>query len=486
MTDSAENKSPGVLSAPYTWPTIGILAMVFLAAFESMAVTAIMPAISADLHGASLYALAFAGLLAASIVGMVLGGMWADRSGPKPGLYVSVAMFVVGLIVAGVAPTMPVFIVGRLVQGFASGVFDVALYVVVARAYPSRLQPALFGAFAAAWVVPSLIGPFIAGLVAQYLSWHWVFLGVVALILAAAGMVLPTIRRIDAPSAAERAPWNLARIGWSIVAAVAVLALNLTAEAPGWLKFAGPVASAAVALIALRPLLPPRTFTFAPGLPSVIAVRGILAGAFFGAETYVPYLLTTRYDLTPAFAGLALTCSAVAWGITSGLQGRMRHTPHRRIVAVGVALTAVSLGLLFAVTALSLPAWLVGLSWAIGGAGMGLSFPRLSVVTLEESTVGNQGFNSAALNISNSGGAAIVIAVMGGVFVGFASQGSLASFVAALAVPVVLMLVAVATAHRAVGGTAPVAPSRWRLSRNSRATRRPGGQSHGVSGETSD
>lgn len=470
MTARDSGNPPGLLSGRFRWPSIGILSMVFLAAFESMAVTAIMPAISQALDGASLYALAFAGLLAASIVGMVVGGMWSDRHGPKPGIYVSVALFVIGLLIAGLAPTMPIFIAGRLVQGFASGVFDVALYVVVARVYPAALQAPMFGAFAAAWVVPSLVGPFVAGIVAQYLSWHWVFLGVVALIVAAAGMVLPALRSVRAPSEADRAQWSIPRIAWSVLAAVAVMALNLTSEAPGWWRLVLPAASVGVALLALRPLLPAGTYTFVPGLPSVIAVRGLIAGAFFGAEAYVPYLLTERYGLTPALAGFALTCSAVAWGITSGLQGRLRRTTHRRIIAVGMAGTVFALLLLLAAALFSWPAWLIGIAWGLGGGGMGLSFPRLSVLTLEDSTPGNQGFNSAALNISNSGGAAIIVAVMGGIFVSLAAHGSLASFGAALAVPAALILFSAGVVRRAtpeggdgvgsqVAGARPVAES---------------------------
>ena len=44
---------------------------------------------------------------------------------------------------------------------------------------------AVFAAFSAAWVVPSLIGPFLAGAVTEYMHWRWVFLGVAALTLVA-------------------------------------------------------------------------------------------------------------------------------------------------------------------------------------------------------------------------------------------------------------------------------------------------------------
>ena len=67
---------------------------------------------------------------------------------------------------------------GRLIQGLGIGGQTVALYVVVARVYPTAIHGRVFAAFSAAWVVPSLIGPFLAGAVAEYLHWRWVFLGV--------------------------------------------------------------------------------------------------------------------------------------------------------------------------------------------------------------------------------------------------------------------------------------------------------------------
>src|SRR5690606_33474057 len=149
-------------------------------------------------------------------------------------------------------PSMAVLVAGRFAQGLGGGALTVALYVVVARVYPQRLHPAIFAAFAAAWVVPSLIGPTVAGLVADLWSWHWVFLGVVVLALAALLMVLPALRGLTgAESSGPTPPWALGRLGWAALAAVAVLGLDLVGDVPT----AGPLMAAAgvvIALIAVR------------------------------------------------------------------------------------------------------------------------------------------------------------------------------------------------------------------------------------------
>ncbi|MBX3117296.1 MAG: MFS transporter, partial [Cryobacterium sp.] len=253
-----------------------------------------MPVVSKDLDGANLYALAFAGPLATSVIGMVLAGNWSDRRGPVVPLYTSSVLFALGLLIAGTATTMPTLVAGRLVQGLGTGAVTVALYVIVARVFPPRLHPSIFAGFAAAWVIPSLIGPFAAGVVTDLLSWHWVFLGVVVLVAAATAMVAPALRHLPERGGDLTIPWAKGRISWSILAAAAVLILSLVSE----IEVVGlPLAAlaAAVVLIAARPLLPKGTLLARRGLPSVILMRGLIGSAFFGAQVYLPYFLIDHY-----------------------------------------------------------------------------------------------------------------------------------------------------------------------------------------------
>ena len=78
--------------------------------------------------------------------------------------------------------------------------------------------------------------------------------------------------------------------------------------------------------------------------------------------------------------------------------------------------------------------------WALAGRGMGLMYPRLTVLTLAYSTPQNQGFNSSALSISDSVGAATTIAAMGLVFTALA--GTDAGFPAVFAIAAMLSLLA--------------------------------------------
>lgn len=432
------------------WITIGACALVFLGAFESLAVTTVMPAVSADLDGERLYALAFAGPLATSVIGMVAAGNWADRRGPVAPLYSSIVLFVVGLLIAGLAPSMEVLVAGRFAQGLGSGGLMVALYVVVARVYPQALHPAIFAGFAAAWVIPSLIGPTIAGAVTELWSWHWVFLGVVVLVLVALLMIVPALRGLSNEGDAAT-PWAVARLGWSVLAAVAVLALNLVGDVPG----VGPalaVVAVVVALIAVRPLVPRGTLRAVRGLPSVILVRGLAAAAFFGAQIYLPYLLTDRYALTPTVAGLALTGGALAWSLAATVQGRMgMRLSSVTAVRLGTALVLGGILLTVAITAFGADAVLIAAAWVVAGAGMGLMSPRSSALTLALSTPETQGFNSGAMTVADSFGSALALAVTSMVFLALAAADP---FLGVFALAALLALAAAVLAPRVRAGGA--------------------------------
>ena len=478
--EAEPHRTAGVLSSAHLLTTLGTCALVFLAAFEAMAVTTIMPLVARDLDGSALYALAFAGPLASGVIGLVLAGAWTDRRGPALPLFASVAVFALGLLVAGLAGSMPVFLAGRLIQGLGGGAINVVLYVLVARAYPAALHPKIFAAFSAAWVVPSMVGPFGAGLVAQYISWHWVFLGVVFLVVPALLLLLPALRRLAAQPAhddAGPAPAGTAsgtgagdavvgqvpegtaaggaeqgsrrstgrRLAMASVVAVAVLGLNLSVETGPW---AAPVAvlAAALALFAVRGLLPAGVLLGRRGLPSVILVKFLIAAAFFGAEVYVPYLLMDRHHFEPATAGLALTLSAVAWSVGSAIQGRL-STGLSNVGAVRLGAASLALSILIVLTATlgDLPPAVVIVGWILAGGGMGLMSPRLSVMVLAYSAPGDQGFNGSAANVADSVGAALSLAATGLVFHLLGAGGA---FLGVFALTACVALVSVACAGR--------------------------------------
>jgi MFS family permease len=439
---------PGIFSRQYLWTTVGANALIFLGAFEAMAVTTIMPTISRDLDGEQLYSVAFSGMLAASVIGMVVSGRWADRVGPIRPLITAAIVFVVGLLLSGIALDMYTFIGGRILQGLGAGAINVALYVMVARIYPAGLHPKIFGAFAAAWVLPSLVGPPVAGLVADGFGWHWVFYGVAALLVLSALTIIPALKQLHAtgnePGEANGSRWTLL---WAVVVSVAIVAISIGGESGGAFAWLLAAAAFVVVVIALRPLVPRGTLVVRRGLPATVLLRGLVAAAFFSTEVYLPYLLQDRYGLPTWLAGLILTIGALAWAGASAVQGRLsEHIPHSAVMRVGTLMLTAGLAVQLINAWLLLPVPVAAVGWLVAAAGMGLVFPRISTLVLGYSTERDQGFNSAAVSITDAAGGASAIAFAGLLFTAFGAAGG--GFGAALALSAAIAIAAVPVAFR--------------------------------------
>jgi MFS family permease len=316
----------------------------------------------------------------------------------------------------------------------------------VALAYPPVLHPKIFAAFSAAWVIPSLVGPFAAGLVAQAVGWQWVFLGVVGLVIPALAMLVPSLRGVRSGAEDVPAPWAFGRLAWAALAALAVLSLNLSVRIPAvGTLLAG--AAVVVALLAVRPLVPPGTLLARRGLPSVILTRGLASAGFFGAEVYLPYLLVERYAFSPTFAGLTLTAGALSWAAASAVQGRLgARLTSPAAVRMGSVLVLSAILLALVTTAFGWPAAVAIAGWVLAGGGMGLMYPRLSVMTLALSTPDTEGFNSSAVSIADSLGGALALAATGIVFTSFTTTA--ASFAGVFALTALIAAAAVTIAPR--------------------------------------
>ncbi len=416
-TSKTPTGTPERLLAPaYAATTIGLFSLIAFAAFEAMAVTTVMPTIARDLDGFDEYALAFAAPFASGVVGMVAAGMWTDRQGPLRPLVVSLVAFSLGMVVCGIAPTMEVLVVGRVLQGLGSGSMVVVAYVLVGMVYPARLQPAIFAAFAAAWVLPALFGPGLAALVADTVGWRWVFLGVLALVALAAALVTPTARAQPAPSDPTATP--LMRLVWAVLAASAVLSLELLGSGTGLTLLAAGGAFALVVL-GVRPLLPPGVLVLRRGLPSVIATRGLLSASFFCAEAYIVYALQERWDLTPGQAGIALTCVGVVWAASSQVSSRLgTQVGNVTAMKVGTSIVLTGVAVLAVVVLLrsrgvDLPSVAPVGAYVFASIGMGFAYPRTSVAMLSVTTDADRGFNSSALSVADSLGAALALSLSG-------------------------------------------------------------------------
>jgi MFS family permease len=389
---------------------IGLVIVVTVVAIEAMSVATIMPTVVRSLHGLRFYSWGFTAYLLADVVGMVDAGRRCDRHGPRQSLLGGLAFFAAGLIVASVAPDMGVFLAGRVLQGLGGGAMIVAVYVVVARSLPDAMHPKVFGALSAAWVVPALVGPALAGLVASAFSWRWVFAGIAPMAVGGAALLIPVLRRIPSTKAVDATNPNGITRGLLLAGGLGLM--QAAAEAVDWWSIPLLVAGLVLGIPPLRALLPTGALRLARGLPTVIVLRGILTCAFFGAESYLPLTLARVHHATPRVVGIPLTLAAIGWSLGSWWQGR-RTRKRVTLLRAGFTVVAVGVSLLIVIASPAVSLWLAVPIWAIAGAGMGIAMPTISVLMLDLSPASTQGANSAALQISDMVGSIVGIAAVG-------------------------------------------------------------------------
>ena len=406
---------PGGIWAPARRPlTVGLVLAVTFVAFEALAVATILPVVGRHLGDLRLYGWVFSAFLLASLIGIVLAGTLADRVPLGRPMLAGLALFAAGLVIGGTAPDMPVLVAGRAVQGLGAGVVPSVAYVAISRCYPEECRPRMFAVLSTAWVVPGLIGPAVAALVAAAVGWRWVFLGLLPLVAAAGVLVVLALRHVPPPArpGTARVPY-LAVLGVVAGAGVALASLS-SGVVP--LVAAGGIAGGALLAVSLRRLTPPRYLSARPGLAATILSRGLLTCCFFAGDAYVPYAIVTVRHAPTALAALALTASTLTWTAGSWVQARCiaRYGP-RRLVRPGECLVAVGLGVMCVALLPSVPPALGVVAWAIAGGGIGTAYAPLTVTTLDRAATGEEGRATSALQLCDVLGQALGTGVAGSI-----------------------------------------------------------------------
>src|SRR3712207_6308802 len=136
-----------------------------------------MPDVEDDLGGLAFYGWVFSGFMLACLVGIAYAGPLADERGPAQPFLAGLALFSVGLVAGGLAPTMPALVGARVVQGLGAGAIPAVAYASIGRSLPEAARPRMFAVLSTAWVLPGIFGPAVASVVADTVGWRWVFLG---------------------------------------------------------------------------------------------------------------------------------------------------------------------------------------------------------------------------------------------------------------------------------------------------------------------
>ncbi len=416
---TAMARTADLFSPAFRGLTAGLVATITLVALESLAIGTVMPIVADELGDLALYGWVYSAFFLGNLVGIVLAGGALDRMPLHRPFAAGLALFALGLLAGGLAPSMPVLVLARFVQGLGGGAIPPTAYTAIGRCLPEQLQPRMFAMLSTAWVVPGIIGPSLAALVGQLTSWRFVFLGLLPLLAIAGGVALQALRRVEgaqptgSPAAHRTANRFLRATAAAGGAGLLVAALGAT---EWWVVIAGAAAGVAVLVPAFRSLTPRGTLLLAVGVPAAVFLRGVMTFAFFASDAYIPLLLQTWRGTPPVLTGVVFTATTVAW--TAGTWYQARHVDRRGprwFVALGFTVVAAGAALTLPAVVPGIPPEITIVTWILPGVGMGFMYSAVTLVVLRGVSRAEQGRASSSLQLADILGTALGTGVAGAI-----------------------------------------------------------------------
>jgi EmrB/QacA subfamily drug resistance transporter len=406
------------------WWTFAITSTaLFMVTLDNLVVTTAIPVIRRDLHAGisglewtvNAYTLVFAVLL---LTGAALG----DRFGRRRLFAIGLTIFTAASAAAALAPSIGALDAARAVQGLGAAIVLPLTLTILSAGVPQERRGVFLGAWGGISGLAVAFGPLVGGAVVDGLSWHWVFWLNVPVGLVLLPLVLRRLDETKGPFGSVDLPglalaslglfgivWGLVRgnsVGWSSPEIVGALVAGavVTALFVGW------------ELRAEHPMLPMRFFrnrTFA--LANVASL--LMSFGMFGSIFLLAQFFQTVQGYTPLGSGLRILPWTAMPMIVAPIAGALSdRIPASRIIGTGLALQAIGLGWIAAVSTPTTPYVDLVAPFAISGIGMGMFFAPIANVVLGAVRGEEEGQASGANNAIRELGGVFGVAVLAAVF----------------------------------------------------------------------
>ena len=411
-------------SSRRVWPVVLAVQLgVLLAALDSTIVGTAMPTVIAALGGAHLYPWVFSiYMLTCTVVMPVFGGL-SDRLGRRGPFVIAILIFCTGSLVAGIAASMPIMVVGRGVQGIgAGGILSLSL-IIFGDLFTGPRRGQMQGLLTAVWGLASIVGPLLGGVIVDSWSWRWVFLLNLPLGAVVVGLAVGGLRETGAHVGGRKLDLAGALLFLSGVTGLMLVVLEPIAPGRSALD-AVRIGALAVAVLGLAgfvwaerrsadPLLP---FTLFNELPFAAgSVAAFFSGAaMFGALVHVPLLVQWGEGKDATTAGLSLMTMSTGWSVGGLFAGQLLNRLGFRAIAVaGAALMTVGYAAL---------AYKPDIDWmhlmiigAVTGIGMGMQSITVIVAVQTAIEPARRGVATSGVLFFRNVGSTLGVALMGAI-----------------------------------------------------------------------
>ncbi len=300
-----------------TLALVGLFAAVFLAMLDAQVVATALPRMVGELGGASSsFAWVTTAYLLAGSVSAPVYGKLGDLFGREYVVLAAIGLFVLGSLACALAPTMPLLIAARVLQGVGSGGLFVTVGAIIGELFPGREGARYFAWFSLCFAGSSLAGPVVGGVLTDVAGWRSIFLVNLPIGLAA---FLAVARLLRLERRRANAPFDLTGI---ILLSGAIVGLTLASPVSASIGAALLIAFIVVERRASEPIIPLRLFR--DRAFSVSFLASVAAGfAFLGSVNYLALFLQTAGGAGPSEAGLLLVPMTLAVAASSMIAGRI-------------------------------------------------------------------------------------------------------------------------------------------------------------------
>lgn len=369
---------------------LGLCFVLIMVALDQTVIGTALPTVVAELHGFEWYAWVGTSYLLTSVVAVPIFGKLGDEHGRKRFVVAAIVLFTLASMLCGMAQSMLQLVLSRGLQGIGGGMLMATAFASIPDLFPDPRQRLRWQVmFSASFGIANAVGPSLGGFLAEYWGWRWVFfvnLPVGLLSLLFVWRHLPVIRHSDAP------PAPMDWLG-ALLVAVCLGCLQLFVEylpqrhtLTPLLVLAGIGGVAAAVLVwwerrCPNPVIPLDMFTHHSIAP-LLALSLLTGFCMFAVMYYTPLLFQGGFGLAPNAAGLLITPFAVFITVGSITNGRIvTRLPRPNVMLyAGVmcfGVMAVSLALATAGT----PHMAIMLAMMLGGTGIGMLLPNLTLFT---------------------------------------------------------------------------------------------------------
>ncbi|WP_320065232.1 MDR family MFS transporter [Micromonospora sp. RTGN7] len=404
----------------------GLLLGMFVAILSSTVVSNALPRIITELRGGqSAYTWVVTSTLLATTATIPLWGKLSDLISKKALVQLSLVIYVLGSVLAGLSQSTEWLIACRVLQGIGAGGLTALAQVIMASMISPRERGRYSGYLGAVMAVGTIGGPLIGGVIVDtsWLGWRWCFyvgvpFALAALVVLQKTLHLPVVRR------QVKIDWWGATL---ITAAVSLLLIwvSLAGDKYDWMSWQSAVLVVGALLIgalairvetrASEPVIPPRLFRNRTITLATVASIAVGVG-MFGASVFLSQYFQISRGQSPTMSGLMTLPMILGLLISSTVTGRLITKTGRwkRYLVAGAALLTIGFALMGTLR-YDTNFWLLSCYMAIIGVGLGMTMQNL--VLAVQNTVGPQDLGAASSVVAffRSLGGAVGVSALGAV-----------------------------------------------------------------------